>query len=80
MNKTLVFLVVLAALVLALVALTLAPVPAQASGPVCPAPGTGLAGAKNMILDPTMGQIMIDHTADQGDAGMFTAVTTTACP
>jgi hypothetical protein len=53
--------------------------PAQAAG-VCPAPGTGWAGALNMILDPTMGAIMDAHTAAQGDAGMFLAVGKTACP
>jgi len=47
---------------------------AEASKP-CVTPGTGiLIGALNMILDPTMDQIMADHTAPQGDAGMFTAV------
>ncbi len=80
MNKSLVFVIVLTALVVALLALALAPAPALAAGPVCPAPGTGLPGALNMIADPTMKQIMDDHTAWQGDAGMARAVTNTYCP
>ncbi len=80
MNKSLVFLIVLTALVVALVAPALAPVPAEASGPVCPAPGTGYAGALNMVADPTMDHTMEYHTAPQGNAGMFRAVANTACP
>lgn len=37
-------------------------------------------GALNMMEDPTMEAIMIAHTADQGDAGMFTAVAASSCP
>ncbi len=78
MNKYLVVLVLLAALVLVLNLPNLAPT-AEASGRVCPSPGTGLAGAWNMTLDSTMGQIMADHTAPQGDAGMSRAVGNSAC-
>jgi hypothetical protein len=47
---------------------------AEASKP-CITPGTGLQiGAKNMILSPMMLEIMAEHTAPQGDAGMATAV------
>jgi len=47
-----------------------------------PAPGTGLPGACNMLLDPTMlpgtGGAM-DHDAPQGNAGMHTAVAVSGC-
>lgn len=78
-KKELAILIVLAALVLVLVAPSLAVQPAEAAG-VCPAPGTGLAGALNMAHDATMLETMADHTAPQGDAGMVRAVTNTACP
>ncbi len=78
MNKPFVILVVLVALAVVLVAPSLAS-PAEASGRMCPSPGTGLAGALNMVLDPTMDQIMADHTADQGNAGMYRAVENSAC-
>ncbi len=80
MNKSLVFLIVLTALVVALAAPALAPVPAEASGPVCPAPGTGLWGALNMIADPYMEYTMLNHTAPKGNDGMNRAVDITACP
>lgn len=53
--------------------------PAHAQG-VCPAPGTGLAGAYNMIADPTMGSVPMAVDAAQGNAGMYTAVGNTSCP
>jgi hypothetical protein len=45
----------------------------------CPAPGTGLAGALNMLKDPTMATIPMTHDAAQGNAGMFTAVGASGC-
>ncbi len=45
----------------------------------CPAPGTGLAGALNMLHDPTMFTIPGVRAADQGIAGMFHAVDVSAC-
>ena len=52
--------------------------PAQASGAsgVCPAPGTGLAGALNMLHDAGMFTIPL---APQGDAGMWTALGRSGC-
>ncbi len=79
MNKSLVILIVLAVIVLVLLSPALAPQRAEASGPVCPAPGGGYPGALNMAHDPTMLQIMQDHTAPQGDDGMGRAVTNTSC-
>jgi hypothetical protein len=43
-------------------------------------PGTGLAGAKNMIADATMLTVPMAVDAAQGNAGMKTAVSNTACP
>ena len=53
------------------------PVAAEAT---CPAPGTDLAGAKNMTAaDGGMTHAMsVDNP--NGNAGMKTAVTNTACP
>ena len=45
----------------------------------CPAPGTGLPGALNMLHDPTMFTIPGARAADQGIAGMFHAVAVSAC-
>jgi len=45
----------------------------------CPAPGTGLAGAKNMVHDATMLTIPMAHDADQGNAGMSHAVGVSGC-
>lgn len=53
--------------------------PVQAAG-VCPAPGTGLSGALNMLHDATMWTIPMSRDAAQGNAGMFTAVGNTLCP
>jgi hypothetical protein len=45
----------------------------------CPAPGTGLPGALNMLLDPTMFTIPMVHDAAQGNVGMFHAVDVSGC-
>ncbi len=45
----------------------------------CPAPGTGSAGALNMLQDPTMFTVPGARAADQGIAGMFHAVDVSAC-
>ncbi len=66
-------------LVLVLLAPILAPHTAQAAGQ-CPAPGTGLAGALNMVHDTTMGYTMQTHVNPNGNDGMYTAVGNSACP
>ncbi len=73
-------LAMLVALVLALAAfvLTAQPQPVQAAG-VCPAPGTGLPGALNMVLDVKMLDTMIAHVPPQGWAGMATAIQNSSC-
>lgn len=63
-------------LVLALGAPILAPHPAEAA---CPAPGTGYAGALNMLHDATMWTIPMTRDALQGNAGMFGAVANSSC-
>ncbi len=45
----------------------------------CPAPGTGLPGALNMLHDATMLTIPMARNADQGNAGMFHAVDVSGC-
>jgi hypothetical protein len=45
----------------------------------CPAPGTGLPGALNMVLDPTMFTIPMERDAAQGNDGMFHAVDVSGC-
>jgi len=45
----------------------------------CPAPGTDLAGAFNMIHDATMFTIPGVRAADQGIVGMFHAVDVSGC-
>jgi len=45
----------------------------------CPAPGTDLAGAFNMIHDLTMLDIPMARDAEQGNAGMFHAVEVSGC-
>ena len=60
----------------AIVALWSTPVAAS----TCPAPGTGLPGALNMIADATMLTVPMVHDAAQGNAGMSTAVSNSACP
>ena len=64
---------------LALAAVMLTAHPAQASGRTCPAPGTGLPGALNMLHDPTMATIPMARDAAQGNAGMFNAVDKSGC-
>ena len=45
----------------------------------CPAPGTGLPGALNMLHDATMLTIPMANNAEQGNAGMFHAVDASGC-
>ncbi len=61
--------------VFVLAAFLFAAQPVQASG-VCPAPGTGLPGALNMLHDAGMFSIPL---SPQGDAGMWIAVINTYC-
>jgi hypothetical protein len=52
------------------------------SADAAPLTPSGLCGATNMVNDaarPHMLEAMAEHTADQGDAGMFAAVALTAC-
>jgi hypothetical protein len=69
---------------------TAAPTEMQPSGPVgrasfaegsrpCPAPGTGLPGALNMVHDATMLTIPMARDAEQGNAGMSRAVAESGC-
>lgn len=76
MKKRMLFAIVLVLVLLVLAAPILAPQPAEAA---CPAPGTGYAGALNMLHDPTMRTIPMTHDAPQGNAGMFTAVANSGC-
>lgn len=56
------------------------PSTARAAGSgTCPAPGTGLPGALNMVHDATMLTIPMARDAAQGNAGMKTAVTNSGC-
>jgi hypothetical protein len=66
-------------LVLVLLAPVRAPQTAHAAGQ-CPAPGTGIAGALNMIHDATMLTIPMARDNYHGNDGMTTAVENTACP
>jgi hypothetical protein len=50
-----------------------------ASSRQCPSPGTGLAGAENMLHDPTMLTIPMLRDAPQGNIGMFRAIDESAC-
>ena len=59
----------------AIVALWSTPVAAS----TCPAPGTGLPGALNMIADATMLTVPMVRDAAQGNAGMNTAVNNSGC-
>ncbi len=45
----------------------------------CPAPGTGMAGAFNMLHDATMWTIAMTRDADKGNDGMFLAVANSSC-
>jgi hypothetical protein len=51
---------------------------AEGSRP-CPAPGTGLPGALNMVHDATMLTIPMARDAQQGNAGMSRAVAESGC-
>lgn len=52
---------------------------AASADKVCPAPGTGLPGALNMLADPTMGSVAMKNDAPQGNTGMFRAVHESGC-
>ena len=75
--RSIISLTMLVVFVLAAVMLSAQPV--QASGQ-CPAPGTGLPGALNMLHDATMKTIPMVRDAAQGNAGMSIAVTKSGCP
>ena len=45
----------------------------------CPAPGTGLPGALNMLRDPSMVAIPMARNAPEGRTGMFHAVAVSGC-
>jgi hypothetical protein len=65
--------------VFVLAAVMLSAQPVQAAIP-CPAPGGGYAGALNMLHDATMGTIPMTRNNPNGNAGMFRAVSNSACP
>jgi len=52
---------------------------AASADKTCPAPGTGLAGALNMLLDPTMVTVPMMHDSPKGNEGMFRAVAQSGC-
>ena len=62
---------VLAIVSSAILMVAMAGAAAAATGP---APGTGLVGACNMLLDKTMVTVPMARDAAQGNAGMFHAV------
>jgi hypothetical protein len=66
-----------AVLAIAAAPVTLSAIPAAAASG--PAPGTGLTGACNMLLDPTMSAVPMTHDSAQGNAGMFLAVAVSGC-
>lgn len=74
--RSIISLTMLVVFVLAAVMVSAQPV--QAAGQ-CPAPGTGLPGALNMMHDATMGTIPMARNAAQGNAGMYIAVNNTSC-
>ena len=51
----------------------------EAASRPCSAPGTGLPGALNMVLDATMLANPMARDADQGNAGMFHAGDVSGC-
>ena len=65
------------AVVIAAAPFALTSFPAAAAS--APAPGTGLTGACNMLLDPTMGTVPMTHDSADGNAGMFHAVAVSGC-
>ena len=67
---------VLAIVSSAILMVAMAGAAAAATGP---APGTGLVGACNMLLDKTMVTIPMARAAAQGIAGMFHAVDVSGC-
>jgi hypothetical protein len=68
--------VILAIVSSAILMVAMASAAAAATGP---APGTGLVGACNMLLDKTMVTIPMANAAAQGIAGMFHAVDVSGC-
>jgi hypothetical protein len=78
MKKSLVILILLAALLMILTATAYADGP-SASRP-CPAPGGGYAGAANMLHDAKMYDTMVAHVPPQGWDGMAKAVENSSCP
>ena len=48
-------------------------------GAPCAAPGTGMAGALNMLHDAKMFTVPMVRDAAQGNAGMFHAVAVSGC-
>ena len=65
------------AVLLALAPLGTATLPAAAANG--PAPGTGLPGACNMLLDPTMWTVAMTHDSANGTVGMWRAVHVSGC-
>lgn len=63
--------------VIAAASLAVTSFPAAAA--TAPAPGTGLTGACNMLLDPTMVTVPMTHDSAEGNAGMFRAVAVSGC-
>ena len=55
------------------------PVSSAAISTPCPAPGTGLPGALNMVRDPSMFDIPMARNAPEGSAGMYHAVAVSGC-
>ncbi len=78
MNKIVVPILITLLVLGALANTAFAAQPVQASGQ-CPAPGTGLPGALNMLHDATMWTIPMARDAAQGNAGMFIAVGKSGC-
>jgi hypothetical protein len=51
----------------------------QVAAASCPAPGTGSAGALNMLHDASMWTIAMARDNPQGNLGMFKAVDVSGC-
>ncbi len=77
-SRSLKSIVILVAFVLSLAVATIGANPVQAAG-VCPAPGTGLPGALNMIRDAKMWDVPMARDNPNGNIGMGIAVTHSAC-
>ena len=56
----------------------LSAIPAEAA--TGPAPGTGLIGGCNMVKDPTMFSVAMEHASPRGVAGMFVGVAASGDP